>query len=184
MGTKVWKSLKLWVQAMPKEGMGFVSNEKPLTTLPTNRGRSPLIPIVPYNHDLIEGQRKERRDLMAFTHKTARYKVIADSGGNRYSFFCDITGALLHTTDPIQAETQEQELETAWEDARKYFNRCHKCGKWVSNAMYNADVAECVECAPWEDPPRYCSHCGKEITSAEIFCPRCGKRLQYGGEGL
>lgn len=50
---------------------------------------------------------------MALTHKTARYKVIADSGGNRYSFFCDITGALLHTTDPIQAETQEQELETA-----------------------------------------------------------------------
>ena len=85
MGTKVWKSLKLWVQAMPKEGMGFVSNEKPLTTLPTNRGRSPLIPIIPYNHDLIEGQRKERRDLMALTHKTARYKVIADSGGNRYS---------------------------------------------------------------------------------------------------
>ena len=108
MGTKVWKLLKLWVQAMPKEGMGFVSNEKPLATLPTNRGRSPLIPIIPYNHDLIEGQRKERRDLMALAHKTARYKVIADSGGNRYSFFCDITGALLHTTDPIQAETQEQ----------------------------------------------------------------------------
>ena len=64
---------------------------------------------------------------MALTHKTARYKVIADSGGNRYSFFCDITGALLHTTDPIQAETQEQELETAWEDARKYFNRCGMC---------------------------------------------------------
>jgi len=26
VGTKVWKSLKLWVQAMPKEGMGFVFN--------------------------------------------------------------------------------------------------------------------------------------------------------------
>ncbi len=81
------------------------------------------------------------------------------------------------------AETQEQEVEIAWEDARKYFNRCHKCGKWVSNAMYNADVAECVECAPWENFPRYCAYCGKEITSAGIFCPRCGKRLQYGGDG-
>ena len=25
--------------------------------------------------------------------KTAHYKVIADSGGNRYKFFCDLTGA-------------------------------------------------------------------------------------------
>ena len=120
---------------------------------------------------------------MALAHKTAHYRVIADAGGNRYSFFCDIAGALLYTSGPVRAETQEQEVEIAWEDARKYFNRCHKCGKWVSNAMYNVDVAECVECAPWENFPRYCAYCGTEITSAGIFCPRCGKRLQYGGDG-
>ena len=119
---------------------------------------------------------------MALAHKTAHYRVIADAGGNRYSFFCDIAGALLYTSGPVRAETQEQEVEIAWEDARNYFNRCHKCGKWVSNAMYNADVAECVECAPWENFPRYCAYCGKEITSAGIFCLRCGKRLQYGGD--
>ena len=121
--------------------------------------------------------------MMAHAHKTAHYLVIADEGAHRYSFFCDIAGALLYTSGPVRAETQEQEVEIAWEDARKYFNRCHKCGKWVSNAMYNADVAECVECAPWENFPRYCDYCGKEITSAGIFCPRCGKRLQYGGDG-
>ena len=100
---------------------------------------------------------------MALAHKTAHYRVIADAGGNRYSFFCDIAGALLYTSGPVRAETQEQEVEIAWEDARKYFNRCHKCGKWVSNARYNADVAECVECAPWENFPRYCAYCGKNV---------------------
>ena len=36
--------------------------------------------------------------------KTAHYKIIADSGGNRYKFFCDLTGALQCTTQAYSAD--------------------------------------------------------------------------------
>ena len=46
-------------------------------------------------------------------HATAKYKIIADSGGNRYRFFCDVSGMAVCTTKPIRAETQEAELKLA-----------------------------------------------------------------------
>ena len=30
--------------------------------------------------------------------KTAIYKIIIDAGGNRYEFYCDVSGALVCTT--------------------------------------------------------------------------------------
>ena len=43
--------------------------------------------------------------------RTATYKIITDSGGNRYTFFCDLTGALVCTTKKTyKADTPEQEL--------------------------------------------------------------------------
>ena len=63
------------------------------------------------------------------------------------------------------------------------FNHCKKCGKWVSDVMYNADVHECVECAPWQESPNFCPQCGKQLSAPERFCPRCGAKLLYeGGE--
>ena len=116
--------------------------------------------------------------------KSASYKVVADAGGNRYRFYCDLSGALLCTTKPYHADTPEQELLLAWEsEGRREFNPCHKCGKWVSDVMYNADVLECVECAPWEDPPNFCPQCGKKLSAPERYCPKCGAKLLYeGGE--
>lgn len=114
--------------------------------------------------------------------KTANYKVIADAGGVRYQFFCDLSGAHLCTTEPIRADTPEQALEIAWEtEGRKAFNLCQKCGKWISDVMFNADVHECVRCTPWENYPRYCSKCGKKITDTKKFCPKCGAPLRYEG---
>ena len=116
-------------------------------------------------------------------HSTAKYKIIVGSGGNRYKFFCDLSGMALCITKPIRAETQEEELRQAWESEGKYhFNRCTKCGKHVSDAMYNADVLRCVDCAPWEKKPRYCAHCGKELPPASNnkYCKDCGAKLCYG----
>lgn len=115
---------------------------------------------------------------------TATYKIISDAGGNRYQFFCDLSGALACTTEPIRADTPEEELKIAWETTGKgAFNTCRKCGKYVSGAMFNADVHECVECAPWENPPNYCPQCGKKLSAPERFCPKCGAKLVYeGGE--
>ena len=111
---------------------------------------------------------------------TAKYRVIADSGGSRYRFFCDVSGMVLCTTKPIRGNTQEEELKTAWEtEGRQHFNRCGKCGKWVSDPMYNADMLRCVDCAPWQEKPNYCSHCGIAISPSDRYCNACGTRLRY-----
>lgn len=112
---------------------------------------------------------------------TASYRVIADAGGNRYRFFCDVSGAAVCITRPIRADTPEEALMLAWEtEGRKQFNQCHKCGKWVSDVMYNADVLQCVDCAPWENKPRFCQKCGSKVSASDTFCRKCGARLQYG----
>ena len=73
--------------------------------------------------------------------RTARYKIIAGSDGNRYQFFCEVSGALVCTTESIILQTPEKELRFAWEsEGKKNLNRCHRCGKWVSDVVYNADT--------------------------------------------
>ena len=114
-------------------------------------------------------------------HATAKYRIIADSGGSRYRFFCDVSGMMLCTTKPVRGDTQEEELKMAWEtEGKQHFNRCGKCGKWVSDPMYNADMLQCVDCAPWQEKPNYCTHCGKKISGNDRFCEACGARLRYG----
>ena len=117
--------------------------------------------------------------------KTASYRVLTEGDGKRYRFYCDLSGALLCTTRPYHEDTPEAELEQAWENEGKAaFNLCRKCGKWVSDVMYNADVHECVECAPWQEQPNYCPQCGKKLAEQERFCSGCGVKLLYeGGEG-
>jgi len=114
-------------------------------------------------------------------HATAKYRVIAASGGSRYRLFCDVSGMALCTTALIRGDTQEEELKIAWEtEGKQHFNRCGKCGKWVSDPMYNADMLRCVDCAPWQEKPNYCSHCGNRIEPTAQYCDVCGTRLRYG----
>ena len=116
-------------------------------------------------------------------NSTAKYKVIADSGGIRYQFFCEASGALIHTTNPVYADSREEALKIAWEtEGRAHFNQCQKCGRWVSTVMYNADVFECVDCTPWENAPHFCKQCGVENSSRDTYCSKCGTKLQYGGD--
>jgi len=113
-------------------------------------------------------------------NRTANYKIIADSGGNIYIFYCAASGMMMCTTRRIRAETQEEELTIAWEtEGRRHFSQCTKCGRWVSDAMYNIDASQCVDCAPWEHEPKYCSQCGSEIRHIDTFCGRCGARIQH-----
>lgn len=114
-------------------------------------------------------------------HMTATYRVIADGGGNRYCFYCALSGAVLCTTKPVKAASPEEELFLAWEtEGRQHFNRCSKCGRWVSSVMFNADVLACVDCSPWESTPHYCSKCGAKVEGDGPFCVKCGAKLQYG----
>lgn len=113
--------------------------------------------------------------------KTAKYKVIADKKGIRYRFLCDLSGAMVYESKPFKAKLSEQEILLIWEnEAKKHYNVCKKCGKFVSDVMYNADVLNCVECSPWENQPHYCLNCGIEVSLADKFCSKCGTKLQYG----
>lgn len=113
--------------------------------------------------------------------KTARYRILAGPEGNRYQFLCDVSGALVCTTEPVFLDTPERELQFAWEsEGKKCFNMCHRCGKWVSDIVYNAETFECVECSVWEDTPAYCPHCGEKVEEESIFCTKCKNRLKYG----
>ena len=82
------------------------------------------------------------------------------------------------STASEKKEYTDKELLEAWEtEARKCFNKCHKCGKWVIDAMYNVDILECVDCAPWQEQPLYCSNCGASVEACERVCSKCGKPL-------
>jgi len=112
----------------------------------------------------------------------AKYKAVEEGEGIRFQFFCELSGARACTTSAIRADTVEKALEIAWEtEGKREFNRCSKCGRWVSDVMYNASVNECVECAPWENYPRYCPRCGNRIEDTEKFCDKCGALLRYEG---
>ena len=113
--------------------------------------------------------------------KTAGYKILAEAEGNRYLFFCDVSGAHVYTTKKVySAALPEEELMLAWQaEGSKVFNQCHKCGKWVVDALYNVEVLECVECTPYACEPNYCKSCGKKIDHHHGNCPFCGKPLVY-----
>ena len=127
--------------------------------------------------------RKEGSEVMP-ERKTATYKALEDSGGYRFIFYGDLSGAHVCTTKEIYCgNTQEEALQAAWQaEGRKHFNQCRKCGKWVSLAMYNVDVLECVECAPFEAEAKFCKNCGTKIEEPIKPCPTCGKPLTYSGK--
>ena len=123
--------------------------------------------------------------------KIASYKII---NGNRYSFFCDLSGARVFLTEPIEGGTPEEKcqkryrvqynppeerLKRAWEIAKPEISRCKKCGRFVCDAMYNADTFMCVDCSPWENPPKFCRHCGSKVSISDTFCTSCGSALRY-----
>ena len=115
----------------------------------------------------------------------ATYKIVADACGNIYKFYCDLSGALVCTTKPYKAYTPEEELQLAWEnEGKQHFNSCHNCGKQVSNAMFNVEVLECVECAPIEAEAKFCKNCGAKIEDPNKLCPACGKPLVYYGKEI
>ncbi len=89
--------------------------------------------------------------MIGAENKTASYKILFDAGGNRYCFFCERSGSVVCTTQPVRADTLELELWLAWNnEGKKQFNFCPTCGKWVCDAMYNPDKLECVVCSPCE----------------------------------
>lgn len=125
---------------------------------------------------------EEVRHMTNENHKAAAYKIIPSNDGNRYSFFCELSGILACTTQAYYADDPETELLQAWEsEGRKSLNFCHMCGRWVDSIVYNPDMLMCVNCAPLEEEAKYCKHCGAKANNGDIICFVCGKKLLYGG---
>ena len=119
------------------------------------------------------------------TFTTARYRILTDSGGSRYRFYCDASGMAMCTTAPVRGRTQAQELRLAWEsEGRQHFNQCARCGRWVSDPMYNVDRLQCVDCAPWQKEQHYCTRCGRPVPAEDGFCVACGADLHREGGQL
>ncbi len=116
--------------------------------------------------------------------KTAPYKIVENtSSGRVFKFFCEASGAAVCTTKPIIADTESTALLLAWQtEGKERLNLCHACGKWVCDTMFNADVFNCVDCSPWENPPNFCPKCGTQTPQGDTFCRKCGIRLMYGGD--
>ncbi len=110
-------------------------------------------------------------------NRIATNKIINGSDGSRYQFFCDLSGARVYSSDLIKSD--DNTLEKAWNIAKAEFNQCEKCGRFVCDAMYNADTFMCVDCSPWENPPKFCKHCGESVPRADDFCRKCGSALRY-----
>ena len=124
-----------------------------------------------------------KKGVVVVNRKTANFRVLSDGDGRRYQFFCALSGAHVCTTRPILSGTMEQALQIAWEtEGKQHFNHCGKCGNWVIDAMYNVEVLECVDCAPYEGVPLYCKFCGKKVDAANNNrCGKCGAELAYKG---
>lgn len=73
--------------------------------------------------------------------------MVEEDGFYRFTFFCSLCDAG-HTTGRICASSAGAARVIAEQDARPYFNRCHRCGKWVCDAHYNESVFMCTSCAP------------------------------------
>ena len=107
-------------------------------------------------------------------HLFARCKVVSYGRDTQHQFFCDLSGAWVCT---VKAADNPR---IAWEtEAKKHFNQCHRCGRWVSDPMYNAETWQCVQCSPWEEKPAFCPQCGERVVDDAEFCHRCHARLQY-----
>ena len=116
---------------------------------------------------------------MKYSNKTAAYQIIETPFGNRYRFFCELSGMAICITKPCHAENPDDELMMAWNsEGKQHFNRCHQCGRWVSDVMYNADELQCVDCSPWKEEPKFCPQCGCRLAPGQKFCSQCGCRIR------
>ncbi|MGI6192168.1 MAG: hypothetical protein ACOYI3_01205 [Christensenellales bacterium] len=78
---------------------------------------------------------------------TAKYIMESDEGFYRFKFFCSLCD-YARTSGRIKASSAATAFKLAANEARKYFNRCCRCGKWVCDGHYNEDEMACDSCEP------------------------------------
>ena len=79
----------------------------------------------------------------------ANYRITHANGNYQFQYFCFLCD-YNYTTGWIAAASEDEARILAEKAARKHFNGCHNCGRWVCDAHYNMEEMICVECAPPE----------------------------------
>ncbi|MEA4853164.1 MAG: hypothetical protein VB082_02675 [Christensenella sp.] len=77
---------------------------------------------------------------------TKNYRSYGTVHGFSFAFFCDVCGKKYQTPLVVSA-SYEEALDIAQKEARRYFNRCRLCGRWVCDHDYREDVMLCIKCA-------------------------------------
>jgi len=78
---------------------------------------------------------------------TANYIMSSEDGCFRFRFFCSLCG-FSRASGRIAAASAGEAFQIAANEARKHFNRCCRCKKWVCDRHYNEDEMACVNCEP------------------------------------
>lgn len=81
---------------------------------------------------------------------TKNYKDDSNDTGFQFTFYCDHCH-VGYQTELVEARgfrrrEYERVFEEAQNEARRHFNRCHQCLKWVCDADFNEEENLCVEC--------------------------------------
>lgn len=122
---------------------------------------------------------------MTEKQRVPAYKTAREGDGVRYKFLCELSEAAVCTTEAYEAPTVEEGALLAWEkEGRSHFNYCKRCSRYVSDAMFNVEVLECVACAPYEAEARYCKSCGAKVSDPKRPCSECQRPLVYSGKEL
>lgn len=122
---------------------------------------------------------------MTDNQRIPAYKTVREGEGIRYKFLCELSEAAVCTTEVYDAPSIEEGAALAWvKEGRSFFNHCKKCSRYVSDAMFNVEVLECVACAPYEAEAKYCKSCGARVSDSRNPCPECSKPLVYLGKEL
>lgn len=101
--------------------------------------------------------------------------MAAQGGAFQFTFYCELCDSG-YATPPIEAERVQEAFDQAQQEARRYFNRCHRCHLWVCDGHYNEDLMMCTACAP-RTALCACQICRAENAPGARFCANCGAKL-------
>ena len=116
---------------------------------------------------------------------TRRYETHKTLRGFCFTFYCDLCDGSV-TTPEYQTDAFEEALSLAQSEARRQFNMCHQCGRWICDEHYNEDEMQCIACAPRRErrPPliqvsteKTSPYCGGGHANGDCFCQRCGQGI-------
>ena len=78
---------------------------------------------------------------------SARYTIAGENGGYQIRFYCAMCD-YYYTTGWISAGSETEARRLTEKEAKRQFNGCRKCGRWVCDEHYNMGEMMCLGCAP------------------------------------